>query len=347
MRAAQAGAAVLAAASVALSASAQTGGGSASPVVEPGQTANPQSVGKPDPNVRKPVAIVNGVVITDSDVEQRMAMVMTLNRLQLTVQQRDELRQQVLQRLIDETLEILDARSNEIRITDEAIDRAYEEVARRFAKTPADFTNLLRENGSSEYSIKRQIEAEIAWNSVVEKQVDWQSNVGDAEKKPFLGRQEHAKDTEQHQAAPPDPRDARLSLRQLTIRFPSGTSQAQAAAHTAEFARQTSALRRCGDVPTVAKALNAELVDNDQIRVRDLPPQLQDILLKLEIGHATAPFGSVQDGTRVLVLCGRDEAAAASPPSPNPEPDPTEVRMRVRAQQMLRDLRQDAVIEYR
>jgi peptidyl-prolyl cis-trans isomerase SurA len=97
----------------------------------------------------------------------------------------------------------------------------------------------------------------------------------------------------------------------------------------------------------LAKALDAELVDSEQIRVRDLPPQLQDILLKLEIGHATAPFGSVQDGARVLVLCGRDETAAASPPSPNPDSDQTALRMRVRSQQMLRDLRQDAVIEYR
>jgi peptidyl-prolyl cis-trans isomerase SurA len=49
------------------------------------------------------------------------------------------------------------------------------------------------------------------------------------------------------------------------------------------------------------------VVANDQIKARDLPGALQETLLKLSVGEATPPFGSIEDGVRVLLLCGRDD----------------------------------------
>jgi len=71
-------------------------------------------------------------------------------------------------------------------------------------------------------------------------------------------------------------------------------------------------------------------------------------MLKLQLGQATAPFGSVEDGVRVLVLCGRDDPTEASLPSAQQLRDKMEQqRVNLRAQRMLRDLRRDALVEYR
>ena len=70
----------------------------------------------------------------------------------------------------------------------------------------------------------------------------------------------------------------------------------------------------CGRVEEFAQAQGADLIDNDQVRVRDLPPPLQDMLLSLQIGQASPPFGSQKEGVRVLVLCGRDDPASAGDP---------------------------------
>src|ERR1043165_6924447 len=43
--------------------------------------ANFQFLGKPDPNARKPTAIVNDTVITGTDVDQRMAMIIGISKL--------------------------------------------------------------------------------------------------------------------------------------------------------------------------------------------------------------------------------------------------------------------------
>jgi len=82
--------------------------------------------------------------------------------------------------------------------------------------------------------------------------------------------------------------------------------------------------------------------------VRDLPAPLQEMLLKLSVGQATPPFGSRADGVRVLVLCGRDEAQAANGPSVDQiRSQMEETRVGQRAQRLLRDLRRDAVVDYR
>ena len=41
--------------------------------------------------------------------------------------------------------------------------------------------------------------------------------------------------------------------------------------------------------------------------MRDLPPALQQMMLPMQVGQATQPFGSLEEGVRVLVICGRDE----------------------------------------
>ena len=89
------------------------------------------------------------------------------------------------------------------------------------------------------------------------------------------------------------------------------------------------------------------MVDNDGVKARDLPAQLQDLLLGMQVGQATPPFGSVQDGIRVLVLCGRDDPQSANAPSfEQIMSQMEEERVNKRARIYLRDLRRDAVIEY-
>lgn len=67
---------------------------------------NPQVFGAAMPSVIKATAIVNGDVITQTDVDQRLQLLAIANGGQIPADQLTELRQQVLRNLIDETLEI-------------------------------------------------------------------------------------------------------------------------------------------------------------------------------------------------------------------------------------------------
>ncbi|PKP90484.1 MAG: peptidylprolyl isomerase [Alphaproteobacteria bacterium HGW-Alphaproteobacteria-16] len=404
---------------------------------------NLQIFGKADPNVRKPTAIVNGYVITRTDVDHRFNLFVALNELQLTAEEQDRLRLQVLRLLTDETIQIQQARSSEVVIPPDQIERSYASIANRYGRTPAQMNEWLRDVGSSDRSFKRQIEGELAWQRLIQRTITPFTNVGDEEVNSIIQRLEASKGAEEFhlreiylsatpersgevframqqmiqqmqqgrpfeyfaqlseattraqggdlgwlrapmlpaqlaqaaqemqvgQVAGPievpggfsilylvdkrqvlmaDPRDARLSLRQITVRFPEGITQAQAQARVAQFDRVLKATPGCGAVSKAAEELGAEVVDNDAVRARDLPPQLQDIVLELQVGQATPPFGSPDEGVRALVLCGRDDPQTANAPSADQIRNGIEEqRTNLRSQRLLRDLRRDAIVEYR
>ena len=145
-----------------------------------------------------------------------------------------------------------------------------------------------------------------------------------------------------------DPRDAVLSLKQLSVSFPAGTTQAQASPKVAQFAELVKGLSGCGKAESAGKAFGADVVDNDQVKIRDLPPALQDMMTKMSIGQATPPFGSLQDGVRSLVLCGCDDPQTVSGANYDQiYAQMQDERVNRRAQRYLRDLRRDAVVDYR
>jgi peptidyl-prolyl cis-trans isomerase SurA len=110
----------------------------------------------------------------------------------------------------------------------------------------------------------------------------------------------------------------------------------------------TQTMGGCGRVEEAAAGIGAEVVSNDQITARDLPPRLQEMLLKLNVGQSTTPFGSLTEGVSVLTLCGRDDPTeAAAPTYDQVYAQLSERQVDLRARRFLRDLRRDAVVEYR
>jgi peptidyl-prolyl cis-trans isomerase SurA len=144
-----------------------------------------------------------------------------------------------------------------------------------------------------------------------------------------------------------DPNEAVLALKQISITFPAGVSQAVAEARVNEFGTFIESLRGCAGVEAGAAKIGAEVVSNDQIKAASLPEQLRAVLLNLQIGQTTPAFGSVEEGVRVFMLCGRDDPADAGAPTFAAIMDQIEQeRVNKRAQRYLRDLRNDAYIEY-
>jgi len=400
--------------------------------------------GNRDPNIRTATAIVNGTIITQTDVEQRLALVVAANGGRIEESERERLRLQVLRNLIDETLQIQEAAAQKVEVENAEIQQTYERVAANFRTSPKDFAKYLRDQGSSENSIKRQIQGETAWRRVLSRRVEPFVAVSDEEVNAIIARLNASKGSDEYhvgeiflsttpttmgeaqanaeriidqvrrgasftayarqfseastaavggdlgwvraeqlpeqlsavvtrlspgqistpievpggysiialldkrQVLGSDPRDAILSLKQLTIKFPKGMTQDQATPKVEAFANALQRLQGCGKAAELAAEVGADVVNNDQMRVRDLPPQLQDLMLRLQVGQATPPFGSLADGVRSLVLCGRDDPQPSSGPSfEQIQSQIEEERVNRRAQRYLRDLRRDAVIEYR
>jgi peptidyl-prolyl cis-trans isomerase SurA len=154
---------------------------------------------------------------------------------------------------------------------------------------------------------------------------------------------------EKRQVLAADPAEAILSLKQMSLPLPPNITEEAAMVKVKQFQEATKAMGGCGRVEEVGKALGAEVATNDAIRMKDLPPALQNILKEMSIGQATPAFGSAREGLRVLVLCGRDDSAlqTAAPNFEQIYAQMNEERVNMRARRYLRDLRRDAIVDYR
>lgn len=400
--------------------------------------------GKNDPNVRRATALVNGDIITGTDVEHRLALIVAANGGTVSDEEKQRLRLQVLRNLIDETLQIQEAEANEITISGAEVQQTFNQVAQQNFKQDLNaFDAYLKTKGSSTDTLKRQIEGELAWSRLLRRNIQPFINVGDEEVNAIIARLNASKGTteyrigeiymsaapetaeqvatnmkqildqirqggsfvayarqfseastavtggdlgwvrpaqlpqplaeaaaqmqigqvigpiqvpggfsilyliDQRQILTADPRNAILSLKQLSISFPAGTTETQATTRAAQFATATQNIKGCGAANEVAASIGAQVVDNDQVRLKDLPAQLQSTVATLPIGQASQPFGSVADGVRVLILCGRDDPQTAAAPSFDQIMSQLEnERVNKRAQIYLRDLRRDAIIDY-
>jgi peptidyl-prolyl cis-trans isomerase SurA len=402
---------------------------------------NPELFGNAMPSVIKATAIVNGDVITQTDVDQRLALLVIANGGQIPQNEIDPLRQQVLRNLIDETLEVQAAKSEKIDVKSADIDRTVERVAGNVKQTPDQLAKYLEANHSSIRSLRRQIEGEIAWQRLQRAKIE--VTVGDDEVKAVLDKLTASKGTEEYRvgeiflSATPDtqaqtlanankileqlrngqsfagyarqyseastaavggdlgwvrpeqlpgplaeavrqmspgsvsnpipvaggvsiiavqetrkiltrdPRDAVLSLKQISISFPKGTPRQVAEPIVARFGEAARSVGGCGGTDKLAAEFHAEIVQQDGVKMRDLPPALQQLMLPMQVGQATQPFGSLEDGVRTLVICGRDEVDPSAPSYDEVYSQLNEERVNSRARRYLRDLRRDAVIEFR
>lgn len=399
---------------------------------------------KEDPNVRRATAVVNGDIITGTDVDQRLALIVAANEGQVPAEEMQRLRLQILRNLIDETLQIQEARASDITIEPSEIDETYARVAaRNFGQDTAAMDAYLKRIGSSAASLKRQIQGELSWQRLQQRNIAPFINVSEDEVNEVLERLEASKGQDEYrigeiylsateenraqkgqlarqiveqlraggsfvayarqyseastaavggdlgwirlaqlpadvaavardmqpgqlvgpieipggfdiialidkrQVLTADPRDAILSLKQISVNFAPGVNEAQASAKARQFAETMREAKGCGAVDEVAASIGAQVVTNDQVRARDLPASLQNIVLNLSLGETSPPFGSIEDGVRVLMLCGRDDPQVAGGPSFDQlQAQLEEERINRRAQLYLRDLRRDAVIDY-
>ncbi|MEO7602313.1 MAG: peptidylprolyl isomerase [Sphingomicrobium sp.] len=402
-----------------------------------------QLFGSAIPSVVKATAIINGDIVTQTDIDHRVALLVISQGSQVDPAELERLRQQVLRNLIDETLQIQAARAEEIQIKQSDVDKTIERVAGNLKQTPQQLAQYLTANGSSIRTMRRQIEGEIAWQRLLRAKVESGISVGDDEVNAVLEKMTASKGTAEYRvgeiflssnpatevqtlenanrilgqlrngasfagyarqfseastaavggdlgwvrpeqlppalaaAIPqlepgmvsspiplpggvsiiaiqdvrriltPDPRDAVLSLKQISISFPKDTTRQQAEPIISRFAEAARTIGGCGGAERIGTEFQGEVVSNDQVKLRDLPPVLQQMMLPMQIGQATQPVGSIEDSVRVFVICGRDEVDPTQPSFDDVYNQISEERTNVRARRYLRDLRRDAIIEFR
>ncbi|MCE9507480.1 MAG: peptidylprolyl isomerase [Alphaproteobacteria bacterium] len=126
-------------------------------------------------------AIVNDSVITVTDVRDRATLYQSGSPQKPTPEQKNKMEQQVLSRLIDESLQLQEAKKLGIVIGDDDVAAGFADIARQNNVSPEEFKKRLAKAGVNVNSLYNQIRADISWSQVVRRKLRPQVNISEGD----------------------------------------------------------------------------------------------------------------------------------------------------------------------
>lgn len=277
------------------------------------------------------VVLVDGQPITTLDVEQRAKFIQMSTNKPAT-------RQETLDELIDEILEIREADRFSIDVSDADLETAYNNVANHMNIDPQKLTQMLVSGGASAATLKQRLKAQIAWNNLVRGRYKASLEIPDSNVEAEL--QLHK---------PNDKNDVGYEyiLRPIIFIVPQGSPDAA----YEERKRDADALRarfqNCNDGISFARALSEVAVREQVVKFSaDLPQQLRDILDGTEMGHLTPPE-QTSEGVQMFALCSKRETKSDTPGMKEVRDEMFQKKFGAESKRYLARLRREAMIEYK
>jgi peptidyl-prolyl cis-trans isomerase SurA len=142
------------------------------PPVPPKPTASPEG---------SIVAVVNGDVISNADVDNRARLFALSTGLPVTQDVLDRLRQQITRQLIDERLRMQEVLRRRIVIPDKAIADSIRDIETRNGMQPGALRQKLAADGVSQLTLIDQIRTQLGWTQVLREQLGGKVTITDAE----------------------------------------------------------------------------------------------------------------------------------------------------------------------
>lgn len=131
--------------------------------------------------VERIAAIVNDDIISMYDLVSRLRMVIVTSRLPDTPEVRQRLVPQVLRSLIDEQLQLQEAKRLNLSVSEREIDRAIAQLEQQNNLPQGQFGAFLEQANLEESTVVDQIRANFAWQKVVAQRIRPQVRISEEE----------------------------------------------------------------------------------------------------------------------------------------------------------------------
>jgi peptidyl-prolyl cis-trans isomerase SurA len=277
------------------------------------------------------VALVDGVPITEFDITQRA-------KLEQLSTRKEQPRQETLNTLIDEILEVKEAKRFGIDVPDSQIDSQLGTIATRMGIDTPRLAQILARSGTSVDTLKSRIRAQMAWTALVRGRYQASLQVADTDVEAQL---------KLHQPDQKDDVGYVYTMRPIVFVVPPGSSAAAYEARKREAVALRARFQGCAAGLAFARALGGVAVRDQLIKFSaDLPQQSRDILDGTEVGHLTPPE-QTSEGIEVFAVCDKRQTKNDTPAQKKVREEIFEQRFGAQAAAYLRKLRREAYIEYK
>ena len=276
-------------------------------------------------------AIVNDEVISLRDLRQRIRMVVFSSGIEDTADARRRVARQVLRTLIDERLQLQEAKKWNVTASEDDIGRSVADIEKRNGMEPGSLPSIFRRNGVSFESLRAQMRSRVAWSRLVNRRLAPRIDIGAEEVDEVLARLEASRGENTYRLweifLSVNSPDEEASIRETAERL---VEQVRGGARFSALARQFS------QAATAAVGGDLGWTPRSQ-----LDPEIAAAVDRLAPGEVLDPIRTIS-GFRIVTLGGKRRIAATDPnraeldlkqifiPVPNDE-DPAGLRTRTDA----------------
>jgi peptidyl-prolyl cis-trans isomerase SurA len=278
------------------------------------------------------VLLVDGEPITALDIEQRGKFInMSAHRMPS--------RQEVIDGLVDEILEIREAKRYTIDPSDSDVNDAFNSVATNMNIDSQKLTQILVSGGASVATLKQKLRAQMAWSNLVRGRYKASLEIPDSD----VEAQMHLHDSGDTAGQV----GYEYVLRPILLVVPRGAPDSAFDARKKEADALRARFSDCGSGVSFARALR-EVAVRDPISKSssDFSEDLRKILDGTDVGHLTPPEQTTE-GIQMFAVCNKRETKSDSPSMQKVRAQLFEQKFGARAKRYLTELRHQAMIEYK
>lgn len=233
-------------------------------------------------------AIVNDAVITTTDLNDRRDLLMATNNIPNTIENQQKIAPRVMQSLVDEALQLQEAKRLSLSVTDEEVENAINSMTTN--QTGAGLRDFVRSNKLSERSLANQMRAQIAWGKVVQRKIRRNVNIA----------QDEVQRAQKADASAPGEQQLRLAMIEVKKSDKPGNEKL-----AEEIALQ---LKAGAEITSVAarymKQPEVHFTPPTWVAESGMPGPLQQVLRGLKDGEATPPLRN-PNGAQIIQLFER------------------------------------------
>lgn len=229
---------------------------------------------------------VNGDAITDIQIAARAKLFQLEGRGANT--------KAAMEELINEALQLQEARRLKVEISESKVDDALQQVARGIKVSLDNLKAILQQNGVSIDTLRSRLKAALAWNEVTQVAIMPRVQFSEA-------------DLDKKAQEKMDPSmEFDYILKEVIFVIPGG--KGNASKRTAEANRYRKSFQGCDSAVALAGSYtDAAVIDTGRRHATQLPDAIATELSKLGVGGITKPR-VVETGVSMLAICSKTAA---------------------------------------
>jgi len=282
----------------------------------------------------KIVVLVNDEPISAYDIVQRVRFISATTRQKAT----EQLRKQVIEDLINERIQLQEAKKLNIAVSDKEINSSMSRVAQGSNMSAEKMQEALKQLGVNPSTFRTRLKAMIGWRAVIRRKFRRQIVVSSAEV-------DKAMKTEKND---PNAKKTELQMQRIEIKLPQNADQSAIAARFVEAENLRKKFNGCKNISKLAASVqNASVSPMERKTTDRIGQPSRAILLKAKVGQMT-PAMLTSKAVELYAVCDRGTVKEDQ----EKKREVVEARLRQQefmtfANRYLRDLRQESYIEYR